>query len=157
MKKLKTILATSLVLFLTSCSDAELEVKKVTETTKSEVEESVIETEVLSDFSNPALMYGSDFLSFFKALRKVGNYDEMVKFTSSESIEEFSVDYVKKYYKDNFTNMSPVKLTSMEKTGENYYTLHYVNKENATEKSFEIYVTVENDTSKLVLTRTYPI
>jgi hypothetical protein len=151
MKKLKTILATSLVLFLTSCTENKFNVEKVVEV------ETVVEQETRSNFSNPALMYGSDFLSFFKALRKVGNYDEMVKFTSSKSIEEFSVDYVKKYYEDNFTNMSPVKLTSMEKTGENYYTLHYVNKENATEKAFEVYVTVENDTSKLVLTRTYPI
>jgi len=156
MRKLKTIFVTSLVLFLTSCTENKVNVEKVVEV-ETVVEETVVEQETMSNFSNPALMYGSDFLSFFKALRKVGNYDEMVKFTSSESIEEFSVDYVKKYYEDNFTNMSPVKLTSMEKTGENYYTLHYVNKENATEKSFEIYVTVENDTSKLVLTRTYPI
>ena len=156
MKKLKTILATSLVLFLTSCSDVELEVKKVTETTKSEVVEPVVETEVLSDFSNPALMYGSDFLSFFKSLRKIGNYNEMVKFTSSETIKEFGADYVKGYYKDNFTNMSPVKLTNLERNCENYYTLHYVNKENATEKAFQIYVKVENDTTKLVLTKEYP-
>ena len=156
MKKLKTILATSLVLFLTSCSDSELEVKKVTETTKSEVVEPVVETEVLSDFSNPALMYGSDFLSFFKSLRKIGNYDEMIKFTSSETIKEFGTDYVKGYYKDNFTNMSPVKLTNLERNCENYYTLHYVNKENATEKAFQIYVKVENDTTKLVLTKEYP-
>ena len=156
MKKLKTILAASLVLFLTSCSDAELEVKKVTDPIKSEVVEPVVEKEVLSDFSNPALMYGSDFLSFFKSLRKIGNYDEMVKFTSSETIKEFGIDYVKGYYKDNFTNMSPVKLTNLEKNGENYYTLHYVNRENATEKAFQIYVKVENDTTKLVLIKEYP-
>ena len=98
MRKLKTIFVTSLVLFLTSCTENKVNVEKVVEV-ETVVEETVVEQETMSNFSNPALMYGSDFLSFFKALRKVGNYDEMVKFTSSESIEEFSVDYVKKWLK----------------------------------------------------------
>ena len=151
MKNLILLLSSSLFLF--SCSE---EVKKENLKSEIKIETKTEKVESNSQFSNPAIIYGTDFLSFFKSLRKLGNYEEMVNFTASESIKKYGKKELKKYYEDSFTNMSNSKLKNLEKIDESNYIMHYLNSEFATKRAFEINVRVENDSVKLVLDKKYP-
>ena len=154
MKQL-TILLSVLIMF--SCSNVDTKQEKSLETSvKTEKKEKNNVNTVKSDFSNPAIIYGVDFLTFFKSLRKLGKYDEMVKFTSIETIGRYDESYLKSYYENEFTNMSKSKLTNIEKIGESTYTLFYINKENATKRAFQFDVVIENDSTKLILNKKYP-
>jgi hypothetical protein len=154
MKQL-TILLSALIMF--SCSNMDTKNEKSLETSvKTEKKEKNNVNTVKSDFSNPAIIYGVDFLTFFKSLRKLGKYDEMVKFTSSESLDKYGESHLKSYYENKFTNMSKSKLTNIEKIGESTYTLFYTNKENATKRAFQFDVVIENDSTKLILNKKYP-
>jgi len=113
---------------------------------------SVAEVEsVEKPYSNPAVFYGSDFMSFMQSLRKIGNYDMMLQFTSSESIKKYGKQKVKQYYKKKFTNMSKLKLQSVTCNSDGTKTLNYVNTSVATKSAASVIVVVENDTCKLVL------
>jgi len=151
MKQL-TILLSILIMF--SCSNVDIKQEKSLETSVK-TEKNTVNT-VKSDFSNPAIIYGVDFLTFFKSLRKLGKYDEMVKFTSSESLDKYGEFHLKSYYENKFTNMSNSKLTNIEKIGESTYTMFYTNKENATKRAFQFNVVIENDSTKLILNKKYP-
>jgi hypothetical protein len=148
MKKIMTLIIASLV--LVSCSEKKEE--KVLEVKVSEKKEEIKK----SEFSNPAIIYGTDFLSFFKSLRKLGQYDKMISFTSLESIEKFGKEELKKKYENEFVNMSNSSLKSMDKIDENTYVMHYLNSEFSTKKAFDITVKVENDSTKLVFENKYP-
>ncbi len=116
MKQL-TILLSALIMF--SCSNLDSKQEKSLETSvKTEKKEKNNVNTVKSDFSNPAIIYGVDFLTFFKSLRKLGKYDEMVKFTSSESLDKYGQSHLTSYYENKFTNMSKSKLTHIEKIEE---------------------------------------
>jgi len=154
MKQL-TILLTDLIKF--SCSNVETKQEKSLETSvKTEKKEKNNVNTVKSDFSNPAIIYGVDFLTFFKSLRKLGKYDEMVQFTSNKTLGQYGESHLKSYYENKFTNMSKSKLTNIEKIGESTYTLFYTNKENATKRAFQFDVVIENDSTKLILNKKYP-
>tara|TARA_R110001592_G_scaffold18814_7_gene77629 strand:- start:50 stop:508 length:459 start_codon:yes stop_codon:yes gene_type:complete len=151
MKQL-TILLSALIMF--SCSNVDIKQEKSLETSLK-TEKNTVNT-VKSDFSNPAIIYGSDFLTFFKSLRKLGKYDEMVKFTSSKTLGQYGESHLKSYYENKFTNMSNSKLTNIEKIGESTYTMFYTNKANATKRAFQFDVVIENDSTKLILNKQYP-
>jgi hypothetical protein len=118
--------------------------------------EDVVDSEYTGDFSNPAFMYGSDFLSFFKILRKIGNLDEMILFTSKESIESIGKEKLKYVYENSFTNMSDSRLTNIDKVDQTHFTMHYLNSEFDTKKAFKINVVKENDSIKLIYENKYP-
>ena len=143
MKKLAFILIAFLIV---SCGDN----TEVTSADSTEVE--TTESVVVEDFSNPNIIYGSDFLTFFKSLRKLGDFDKMINFTHSESIDEHGVDNIKTYYEEKFTNMSDVKLMNTDEVGDSIYIMHYTNIEMATKNAISITVKVENDSCKIVLT-----
>lgn len=144
MKNLILIILVSLLTF--SCGEKE-KVKEVSTPKEKVVEFSVPKI----DYSNPAFMAGSDFLSFFKALRKIGNMDELISFTSSKTIDDFGVEKLKSFYKNSFTNMSKSKLKGMTSVNDSIKLLHYTNSEFATKKAFDIKVIIENDTTKIIL------
>ena len=154
MKQL-TILLSVLIMF--SCSNVDTKQEKSLETSvKIEKKEKNTINKVKSDFSNPAIIYGVDFLTFFKSLRKLGKYDDMVNFTSNKTLGKYGESHLKSYYENKFTNMSKSKLTNIEKIGESTYTLFYTNKENATKRAFQFDVVIENDSTKLILNKKYP-
>ena len=154
MKQL-TILLSVLIMF--SCSNVDTKQEKSLETSvKTEKKEKNNVNTVKSDFSNPAIIYGVDFLTFFKSLRKLGKYDEMVQFTSNKTLGQYGESHLKSYYENKFTNMSKSKLTNIEKIGESTYTLFYTNKENPTKRAFQFDVVIENDSTKLILNKKYP-
>jgi uncharacterized LabA/DUF88 family protein len=154
MKQL-TILLSALIMF--SCSNVDTKQEKSLETSlKTQKTEKKTVNTVKSDFSNPAIIYGVDFLTFFKSLRKLGKYDEMIQFTSNQTLIQYGESHLKSYYENKFTNMSSSKLTNVEKIGESTYTMFYTNKENATKRAFQFDVVIENDSTKLILNKKYP-
>lgn len=151
MKQLTILLSISI---LVSCSNVDKNSEKSLKTSVK-TEKNTVNT-VKSDFSNPAIIYGVDFLTFFKSLRKLGKYDEMIQFTSNQTLIQYGESHLKSYYENKFTNMSKSKLTNIEKIGESTYTLFYTNKENATKRAFQFDVVIENDSTKLILNKKYP-
>lgn len=149
---MKNLIPLLLAFILVSCGAESVE--KVE--TKKEVKTSN-ETKVShGDFSNPAIIYGTDFLTFFKSLRKMGKVDEMVKFTSSKSVEKYGKEALKDYYANKFTNMSNSKLKSLTVLNDSAYAMNYINSEFATKRAFDVKVVIENDSTKLVLEEKYP-
>jgi hypothetical protein len=102
-------------------------------------------------YANPALIYGSDFMSFMQMLRKIGDYNMMLQFTSSESIKKFGKEKIKEYYQSKFTNMSKLKLMSVVSNKNGYKTMNYINFNMATKTATSVNIVIENDTCKLVL------
>ena len=102
-------------------------------------------------YSNPSFIYGSDFMSFMKSLRKVGNYDLMLQFTASESIKKYGKEKIKAYYEEKFTNMSKLKLASVTNNSNGTKTMNYVNLSVATKIASSVNIIIENDSCKLVI------
>ena len=102
-------------------------------------------------FSNPAFIYGSDFMSFMQSLRKTGNYDMMLKFTSSANIKKIGTEKIKKYYEEKFSNMSKLKLQSVTDNSDGSKTMNYTNLVMATKSITSVKIIIENDSCKLVL------
>ena len=102
-------------------------------------------------FSNPALIYGSDFMSFMQSMKKIGNYDMLLQFTSSASIKKVGKDKIKTYYEEKFTNMSKLKLQSITDNSDGTKTMNYTHMSVATNSSTFVTVIIEGDSCKLVL------
>lgn len=136
-----------MVLFaLISCTNQEKPI------TKSEPKKLEIEQEVEKPYSNPAIIYGSDFMSFMQSLRKIGNYENMLCFTASESVQKFGKEKIKKYYEEKFTNMSKLDLKSITDNSDGTKTMNYVNLSVATKSATSVNVIIENDSCKLIIT-----
>lgn len=117
-----------------------------------------------SPWNNPVLIEGSSFGNFFQSLYKIGDYDEMIRFTSKESIKKYGVDSIKRYYQSvdfgykmklksrvvhqNFTvlNYESIILVYKSMLGSKYD--YYIS------KPTKLYVVVENDTCRLLLDNT---
>lgn len=104
--------------------------------------------------SNPSSMYGRDFLSFFKILRKIGNIDEMILFTSSESFKIFGKKKLKDIYENSFDGKSDFKMIKIIKVNEKHFIMYYLNSDVKTK--FQINVVNENDSIKLIFENNYP-
>ena len=102
-------------------------------------------------YSNPALIYGSDFMSFMQSLKKIGSYTMLLQFTASSSVNKLGEDKIKTYYEEKFTNMSKLKLQSVTNNADGTKTLNYTNLSVATNNSTSVNIVVENDSCKLVL------
>lgn len=102
-------------------------------------------------FSNPAIIYGTDFLTYFKTLRGLGNYAEMLKFTTSKSIEKHGKNAIMVFYVERCKNMSKVKLVNITSNSDGTKTLNYINDVVATKNTFSINVIIENDSCKIIL------
>ncbi|TXI85132.1 MAG: hypothetical protein E6Q38_00875 [Crocinitomicaceae bacterium] len=104
---------------------------------------------VSKPYSNPLLIYGSSFGNFFKVLYKTGDFNTMMKFTSTETIKKFGYANVLEYYKTTDFGYE-MKLRSRTITN-GVYTLNYVANILSTQKVVRLDVVVENDTAKVVL------
>ena len=157
MKLFKSFLVLIFVVGITSCSseNKDLEVSTKLVEKKTELSQKQV-VEKRGEFSNPAIIFGTDFLSFFKSLRKLGKFDDMIKFTASESIKKYGKSELLKMYENSFNNMSDSKLLNLESNGENKYTMYYSNSEFATKRAFDIKVVIENDSTKLVYEKKFP-
>ncbi len=112
--------------------------------------QSIIEIE--KPFSNPAIIYGSDFGKFFQGLYRINNYKGMLDFTSTETLNKFSREQVLDYYKHEFKfdyvlgNLSNISI-------EEGITILTYNKASifATRRKLQILVIIESDSVKIIL------
>jgi hypothetical protein len=157
MKLFKSFLILTLAIGVLSCGSEQKNIE--TSSLNVDKKESLSQknvSEKKGEFSNPAIIFGTDFLTFFKSLRKLGKFDDMIKFTSSESIEKYGKSELVKLYQNSFNNMSDSKLLNLESNGEGKYTMYYSNSEFATKRAFDIKVVIENDSTKLVYEKKFP-
>ncbi|MFA7272526.1 MAG: hypothetical protein WC044_01580 [Crocinitomicaceae bacterium] len=127
----------SLLLF--GCSDSKKESVAIAKETRDEV--------LMLD--NPSLFMGSNFAEFIQMNHKLGNYQIMLQFTFKETRERFTAPELIDFFK-NMQFSYPLHLIS--KNEENgLITLFYRTTIDATERTIQLNVKVENDTCKLVL------
>lgn len=100
-------------------------------------------------YSNPILIYGSSFGNFFKTLYKTGDFNTMMKFTSSKSIKEYGYETILNYYKENDFGYD-MKLRSRTYSN-GVYTLNYISDIVGTKRVTRMDVVIENDSCKLVI------
>jgi len=102
-------------------------------------------------FSNPAIIYGSDFGNYFRTLYKLGKYDEMISFTSSQSIEQFGEEAIIEFYKNDLDFGYEIGKPHSKNISGNIITLNYEADIFATKKVVRIDIIIENDSCKIVL------
>lgn len=132
------------LLLLVSCGSNTIEEP----TTKRDFDKEVLEEK---PFSNPMLIYGSDFGNFFKVLYAQGKFDEMLKFTSKTSIEKFGKDSILDFYKNDLKFGYEIGKPHSQINSGDTITLNYNANIIATKRVVRISLLVENDTCKVVL------
>ena len=101
-------------------------------------------------FSNPALIYGSSFGSYFQILHKQGDFKTLLKFTSSECIKKNGKNKVLKEF-ENMKFDYEIKLINKIENSDGTITLNYKKPGVMTEKGIlRMVVKIENDTVKFV-------
>jgi len=113
------------------------------------VAKSQIDTGTDHPYSNPSFMMGTNFGQFFQTLYRLGRYDDMLKFTSQETIKKYGKDKVLDYYQ-NCDFAYKIKIINKTSDGK-YYILSYNANVMATNKVIRMKTVVENDSAKIVL------
>jgi len=101
-----------------------------------------------SRMSNPAIIMGSDFGSFIQSIHRLGKYEEMIKYTSYKTINQFGKDSLIKFYSNMIFNYD-LELKSYD-TVQNI--LYYNIDLSATKRRLSMPITIEKDTVKLIFT-----
>lgn len=109
--------------------------------------------EVLNEkWDNPILIQGSSFGNFFQQLYKQGLWDEMIRFTSQESIDKYGIDSIKNYYKGmDFGYDMHLRSRTIYN---NITTLNYESIILGRKTITRINVVIENDTCRTVIDNT---
>jgi hypothetical protein len=100
-----------------------------------------------SDMTNPAIMLGSDLGSIMRSFYGIGDFDRMLQFTSTETIERFGRDSLKSWYRNLDLRME-MKLLSVTQEPP-YQILHYECIDKATKIIRRLPVIIENDTARV--------
>lgn len=144
---MKQIIFILSALIIVSCG--ELEVKPgpgPLVTTKDKVSE-----EEIKPFSNPAIIYGSDFGNFFQTLYIQGEYETMLAFTSQTSIDTHGEEVILEHYKKMQFGYKLGKPVKMYEDDWGTHTLVYLAEINATEVRTHLDVVIENDSCKVIV------
>lgn len=104
-------------------------------------------------FSDPAIIYGSNFGQFFQEMYKLGDYDGMMAFTSSESIELHGKDVILEHYKNMTFGFDLGKLKSIQEDEDEdgRMSMFYLSDIDATKVRFILHVKIENDSCKVLI------
>ncbi len=108
------------------------------------------------DYSNPALIAGTDFGTFLQQLVKQGRWTILLSFISSESRKHYGDKKIVSEF-ENFDWGFRMGLKSITSSGDNVKTLNYVADRFATKSIFRMNVTLENDSCKLVIKSVSPL
>lgn len=100
-------------------------------------------------WSNPVLLYGSNFGEVFQQLYLTSKYDLMLNLTSQGNRQFYGDSAILAYYKQ-MQFAYPIKLVSHNRDG-NKYQLFYKAYINATVHKIIMDIIVEHDTARLVL------
>ena len=103
-------------------------------------------------FSNPVLIYGSDFLSFFAQLKMSypGKLDTLLVFTSTQSKIHNSRQRILELYQGTNFNFQK-KLKAIKKINDSLYVMNYLCNRFATSQIVKCRVIIEDDTARLIL------
>ena len=136
-----------LAFFLTACADKQ-DQTHIEAPTKTEIKKEA----PVKSFNNPALIYGTDFISFLAMLQvtQPDNHDTLLYYTSSVSKAKYSKEAIAEYYKKTNLNFKK-KLKALRRLNDSTYILNYVGLEYATRNIKTYTVTVEKDTCKLII------
>jgi hypothetical protein len=142
------------ILLIASCGqnthEPQGEIKSYDKDSISEVESKTLSSEI--SLSNPSFMAGSDFGNYFQSMLKRGEYEEMLKFTSSQSIDQFGEDAILDFYENEIDFEYELGDLKSKNERDNIITLNYPNANIiATKRIIRINIVVENDTCKIVL------
>jgi hypothetical protein len=94
-------------------------------------------------------MYGTNIGQYFQTLYRLGKYDDMLKFTSQESIKKYGKDKILDYYRSCDFGYK-IKINSRMQD-DKYIILSYDANIMATNRVIRIKTVVENDSAKIVL------
>jgi hypothetical protein len=100
-------------------------------------------------WSNPILIFGSNFGHIFQQLYLTGNYQKMLELTDQSSRELHCDSIILDYYK-KMQFAYPIQLISHTRNGHKYQ-LIYKAKINATVVRLRVEIIVENDTARVIL------
>ena len=101
-------------------------------------------------YSNPFIIYGSDFGVFFQTMYKQGKFEQMLAFTSTQSKVQFGEDVILDFYKNELDFGYKITQKSNGTEGDTII-INYDADIMATKKIVRINVIVENDSCKIVL------
>jgi hypothetical protein len=103
-------------------------------------------------YSNPFFIYGTDFGNFFQTMYIHGRYDQMIEFTSSESIDKFGKNAILDFYKNELDFGYDIgKYPLSSGTDGDITVINYEANIMATKKIVRVSVVLENDSCKIVL------
>lgn len=101
--------------------------------------------------ANPGFMLGTDFGNLFKTLYAQGKFEDMILFTSKESIDKFGRDKLLDFYENDLRFGYELGKPHSQTVSGDTITLNYNASIIATKKVVRLSVVVENDTCKVVL------
>ena len=135
------------LLFLLACTDRK--------TGKTQTNTSSIKTnqsEAVKAFANPAIVYGSDFITFLATLQvtQPGNSDTLFYYTSAITKAKYSKKAIAKYYATTNLNFKK-KLKAIRKLNDSLYLMNFLCNVNATKTLRTFTVSIERDTCRLVI------
>ena len=99
-------------------------------------------------YNNPSIFLGSSFGEYFRACHLIGHYEEMYRFTATESIDKYEKEQIMLFY-NNIQLSYKLDLKTITKQGD-YYILFYRTNTNATKRTLKMKVILENDSTKIV-------
>lgn len=147
---MKNLLFALLIILFTSCDNSNIS-KEVESCSENQVSVD-IKLDTLSPYENPFFIYGSDFGNFFQTMYKLGKYDQMIAFTSKESVDKFGKDVIFDFYKNKLDFGYDIgKYPLSNSVSGNVVTINYEANIMATKKIIRLNTVVENDTCKIVL------
>lgn len=144
---MKNLIFILTAVLLTACSTEKPEEGKIMSV--PEVDSCAQETSL--DYSNPAYMAGSDFGHMFQEFYKVQDYESMLAFTSSESIELHGEDVLLKHYEEMEFGFDLGTLESANENEDGVTTLFYLSELDATKMRTMFSLKDENDSCKVII------
>lgn len=130
-------------LFLFSCKENSVQKEK-----KISENNDLTEKNPEIKLNNPAIFMGSTFGEFFQILHKTGNYSGMLIYTSNKTKKRFNNTELIEFFQ-NMQFSYPLKLKAINEQND-YQTLLYNTTIDATEKTIQFNVIVENDTCRVL-------
>ena len=97
--------------------------------------------------SDPALMMGSDFLRVFQSYYKIGDWNMLLRLTSSSTLKRYGRKKMLAFYKQMELGYT-IHLLSITKHSKGYE-MSYMAKIQATHKVIRCFIVIEQDTCRL--------
>lgn len=147
-----TILSIATIFLLFSCSsktDKQIKTKTIRDSNESSQIKIDTTTEMSLVMNNPSVFLGTDFITFFQTCYTFAEFDKMINFTSSKSVEQHGRERIFKLYKTMDLKYQ-MKLVYMVKIDKEYHLTYETNKM-ATKGIKRFIIAIENDSCKIVL------